>query len=132
MIVGNVDAPSEVRGVHGGESSIFWKRFATGNMVFSDLDAFEWARVPAGALIGEHTHSRTEEIYFVVRGRGEITIDGDTQAVGPADLILTPLNATHSFRVIGEDDVEIIVCEVLPPAIAALLPEHTPEGPARS
>jgi mannose-6-phosphate isomerase-like protein (cupin superfamily) len=126
--VGTTEAPIEIVGVHGGSSSLYWKRFVTGNMLHSDLDSFEYAFVPPGSAIGEHVHSRTEEIYFVVRGRGEMTVDGATREVGPGDLILTPLGSRHSFRPDPGDGAEIIVMEMLPPEISAVLPEHSPSA----
>ena len=126
--VGTTAAPIEIVGVHGGSSSLHWKRFVTGNMLYSDLDSFEHAFVPPDSAIGEHVHTRTEEIYFIVRGRGEMTVDGVTRDVGAGDLILTPLGSRHSFRPLGTDGAEIIVMEMLPPEIRMVLPEHSPSA----
>jgi mannose-6-phosphate isomerase-like protein (cupin superfamily) len=128
FLVGNVEEPVEIHGVHGGKSRLYWKRFCTGNMLYSDLDSFEWARVPTESVIGEHVHSRTEEIYFIVRGRGEMTVDGELREVRAGDLVLTPLGSRHSFRPLGDEAVEIIVMEMLPPAIRRVLPEHSPSA----
>lgn len=126
VLIGTTESPVEVLGVHGGANPIFWKRFMTGNMMWSELDSFEHVRVPAGTIIGEHIHSRTEEIYFVIKGRGEMRVGGETREVGPGDLILTPLHERHSFRPMGDEPVELIVSEALPPAIADRLPPHAP------
>jgi mannose-6-phosphate isomerase-like protein (cupin superfamily) len=128
FLVANVNEPVEIHGVHGGESRLYWKRFCTGNMLHSDLDSFEWARVPPDTVIGEHVHSRTEEIYFIVSGRGEMTVDGRRREVRAGDLVLTPLGSRHSFRPLGDEAVEIIVMEMLPPAIRRVLPEHSPSA----
>jgi mannose-6-phosphate isomerase-like protein (cupin superfamily) len=128
FIVGDVTSPVEIAGVHGGRSSIRWKRFVTGNMLHSNLDSFEWAQIPPDGVIGAHVHSRTEEIYFIIRGRGQMTMDDELIDVGPGDLILTPLESCHSFRPTGGEPVEIIVCEMLPPAILERLPAHSPSA----
>ena len=127
FIVGDTGSPVEIVGVHGGESSLFWKRFCTGNMLYSDLDSFEHVVVPSGSVIGEHVHSRTEEIYFIVRGEGEMMVDGAPHEVRAGDLVLTPLGSRHSFRP-GGDGAEIIVIEMLPPEISAALPPHSPSA----
>jgi mannose-6-phosphate isomerase-like protein (cupin superfamily) len=127
-VVGDTGSPLEIVGVHGGTSSLFWKRFCTGNMLYSDFDSFEHATVPAGSAVGEHVHSRTEEIYFIVRGRGEMTMDGVTTDVTAGDLILTPLGSRHSFRPVGDEGVEFVVIEMLPPAISGILPPHSPSA----
>jgi mannose-6-phosphate isomerase-like protein (cupin superfamily) len=98
----------------------------TGNMMWSDLDSFEHVRVPPGTSIGEHVHSRTEEIYFVIKGRGEMRVGGEVREVGSGDLVLTPLHERHSFHPIGDETVELIVSEMLPPAITDRLPAHAP------
>lgn len=126
VLIGTTEAPVEVIGVHGGENPIFWKRFMTGNMMWSDLDSFEHVRVPPGTVIGEHVHSRTEEIYFVIKGRGEMRVGAESREVGPGDLILTPLHERHGFYPLGDEPVELIVSEVLPPAIRDVLPPHQP------
>ena len=126
VLIGSTDAPVEIHGVHGGSGVIRWSRFVTGNMMWSDLESFEHVVVPAGVVIGEHVHSRTEEIYFVVRGRGEMRVGDDTREVGPGDVVLTPLHERHSFRPLGDEPVELIVSEMLPPAITRVLPPHKP------
>ena len=126
VLIGTTEAPVEINGVHGGVNPLYWKRFMTGNMMWSDLDSFEHVRVPPGTSIGEHVHSRTEEIYFVIKGRGEMRVGGEVREVGPGDLVLTPLHERHSFHPIGEETVELIVSEVLPPAITDRLPAHAP------
>ena len=128
FVIGDVSSPIEIEGVHGGQASIRWKRFVTGNMLHGDLDSFEWAQIPPDGIIGPHVHSRTEEIYYIVRGTGQMKMDGDTLDVGPGDLVLTPLNSCHSFRPTGGEPVEIIVCEMLPPEILARLPAHSPDA----
>ena len=100
VLVGSNAAPVRIHGVHGGSGAIAWSRFLTGNMMWSDLDSFEHVVVPPGVVIGEHVHSRTEEVYFIVRGRGEMRV--------------------------GDEPVELIVSEMLPPPITDVLPPHRP------
>ena len=78
VLIGSKDSPVEVTGAHGGASSLLWKRFTDGNMMYSDLQSFEHVTVPAGGNVGLHVHSRTEEIYFIVGGRGQepVTVVG--------------------------------------------------------
>jgi mannose-6-phosphate isomerase-like protein (cupin superfamily) len=126
VLVGSTDAPVYVHGVHGGSGAIEWSRFVTGNMTWSDLDAFEHVVVPQGVVIGEHVHSRTEEIYFIVSGRGEMRVGDEVREVSAGQVVLTPLHERHSFRPLGDEPVELIVSEMLPPAITSVLPPHRP------
>ncbi len=64
-----------------------------------------------GAKIGEHTHRGSEEIYFMLEGTGEITIDGTTFTMEEGDAVLTRNNSTHSFTVTSKIPVKMIVVE---------------------
>jgi mannose-6-phosphate isomerase-like protein (cupin superfamily) len=126
VLIGTKDSPVEVTGAHGGKSSLLWKRFTDGNMMWSDLQSFEHVTVPSGGNVGLHVHSRTEEIYFIVTGRGRMRVGEETREVGPGDLILTPLHTAHSFQALGDEPATFIVMEMVPPAIRAVLPTHRP------
>lgn len=56
------------------------------------------ASLPAGAATTPHFHRATEEFYFILEGRGVMTIDADARSVGPCDAILIPPGARHSIR----------------------------------
>lgn len=126
LVISDIDAPSTILGIHGGRGIIRWKRFVTGLMLHADWDSFEHNRLDPGAAVGEHVHTRTEEIYFIVSGRGLMHLDELTQEVGPGDLIMTPLNGRHSIENIGDDLLEFIVVEALPPEIVERLPVYSP------
>jgi len=126
VLIGSKDSPIEVTGAHGGTSSLLWKRFTDGNMMWSDLQSFEHVTAPPGGNVGLHVHSRTEEIYFIISGRGRMRVGDESRDVGPGDLILTPLHTAHSFKVVGDEPATFIVMEMVPPAIRAVLPAHRP------
>jgi quercetin dioxygenase-like cupin family protein len=52
------------------------------------------AALPPGFSTPEHTH-RAEEIATILRGRGVITIDGQTIDVVPGSVVVTPPHALH-------------------------------------
>ena len=45
-----------------------------------------------------HYHARTEEIYFVLEGAGELEIDGDRRVVRAGDAALIAPGARHRIR----------------------------------
>jgi len=126
VLIGTKDSPVEVTGAHGGTSSLLWKRFTDGNMMWSDLQSFEHVTVPPGGNVGLHVHSRTEEVYFIVSGSGRMRVADESRDVGPGDLILTPLHTAHSFQVLGDEPATFIVMEMVPPEIKGVLPFHRP------
>ncbi len=130
LIVADTGSPSQILGLHGGRGVNRWKRFVTGLMLHADWDSFEHNRLEPHAAVGEHVHTRTEEIYYIVAGRGLMRLTTATedlvQEVGPGDLIMTPLNGRHSIESIGEEELEFVVVEALPPEIVSRLPSYSP------
>ena len=117
IIIFSAEAPVEIHGGEGGSGPLFWKRLVGGVDLQGDWEGFEYARVAAGGVIGEHVHERTEEFYYVTSGHAVMYLDDVPHDVGPGDLILTPIDGKHSAKASADEDFEFIVAEVLPPQI---------------
>ena len=128
IIIADTGSPSQIHGVHGGRGVLCWKRFVTGLMMHAAWDSFEHNRLEPGAAVGEHVHSRTEEIYFIIRGRALMHYGDEQFEVGPGDLIMTPLHGRHGLETIGDETLEFFVVEALPPEIVNALPEYKPSA----
>jgi quercetin dioxygenase-like cupin family protein len=61
----------------------------------------------AGSSIHEHHHPQ-EEVYHVVEGQLELTIDGVTRCLGPGAAAIVPPNALHSLRAISSGKVIVV------------------------
>jgi mannose-6-phosphate isomerase-like protein (cupin superfamily) len=61
-----------------------------------------------GSAIGYH-RNEVDEIYYVLSGRGELTLDGVRQIVGPGTAILTRAGSSHGLRQTGTEDLVIII-----------------------
>ena len=68
------------------------------------------ATVPPGAETEAHFHPQTEEIYYVLRGQGLMTLGEERKTVGPGDGILIPPGSPHRIRNIGEDPLVFLCC----------------------
>jgi len=128
VLVGTKAEPVRIQGVHGGHGELLWKCFVRLHMTHSPIAGFEYVLVPVGTAIGRHRHSRTEEIYFVLSGRGLMDQDGVRSEVGPGDLIMSRRDVTHAMDVLGDEPVEVLVIEVYPPDVLEKLPAHSPEA----
>lgn len=71
--------------------------------------------LPPGTSIGLHEHKGNEELYFVIEGRGEMTVDDETQIMEPGDVCLTKSGSSHALRNMKATDLKIIVLEGLVP-----------------
>jgi mannose-6-phosphate isomerase-like protein (cupin superfamily) len=128
VLVGTREEPIRIQGVHGGHGELLWKCFVRLHMTHAPIAGFEYVRVPVGSAIGRHRHSRTEEIYFILTGRGLMDQDGERSDVGPGDLIMTRRDVTHAMDVLGDEAVELLVIEVYPPDVLERLPAHSPSA----
>jgi mannose-6-phosphate isomerase-like protein (cupin superfamily) len=61
-----------------------------------------------GSAIGYH-RNEVDEIYYVLSGRGELTLDGTAHMVGPGAAILTRAGSSHGLRQVGAEDLVIII-----------------------
>ncbi len=71
------------------------------------------ASLEPGAATQRHFHARSEEIYLIVEGGGELEVDGDRRQVAPGDAILIPPNAWHGLTA-GRQGVTLLCCCVPP------------------
>jgi quercetin dioxygenase-like cupin family protein len=54
----------------------------------------------AGSSIHEHSHPN-EEVWNVIEGQLEVTIDGNAQVAGPGFVAIVPPNSRHSVRALS-------------------------------
>jgi mannose-6-phosphate isomerase-like protein (cupin superfamily) len=68
------------------------------------------ARLPPGAATAPHFHPRTEEIYYLLEGRGRMQIGGDVREVGPGDAVAIPPGQRHQITNTGEETLRFLCC----------------------
>jgi quercetin dioxygenase-like cupin family protein len=89
-----LDVIERLPGWHG-------RYFHTTNMTFAHYDFVR------GASIHEHIHPQ-EEVYEVVEGELEITIDGLAQIAKPGVVAIVPSNARHSVKALTDGRAIIV------------------------
>ena len=72
------------------------------------------ATLEPGQATERHYHERSEEIYLVTKGSGELEIDGETRRVRPGEAILIPPRAWHTLENDGTSELTIL-CMCSPP-----------------
>ncbi|MDT3399397.1 cupin domain-containing protein [Streptomyces sp. B1866] len=138
VVSADVHAPADVYGVHAAEGHSRWACLSRRAGLHGAWEAVEWAWLPPRGVSGEHRHTRTEELYFIVSGRGEITLDGRPYPVRAADVVLTGLGTRHALRNTGDGPLAWLVIEVpatadprkdLAMATSAVIPDLYDNGP---
>lgn len=61
-----------------------------------------------GSAIGYHLQSE-DEIYYILSGRGSMTVDGETFDVEPGDAILTRPGSSHGLKQVGSEDLVLLI-----------------------
>jgi mannose-6-phosphate isomerase-like protein (cupin superfamily) len=79
----------------------------------TELQSLAEASLEAGTATERHYHARSEEIYLLVAGGGELEVDGARRPVGPGDAILIPPGAWHQLHA-GEEGARLLCCCVPP------------------
>ena len=72
------------------------------------------ATVPPGSQTYPHLHTQSEEIYYLLQGKGRMHIEGESRKVTQHDAILIPPRASHYIENIGQEDL-VFLCLCSPP-----------------
>ena len=75
--------------------------FHTANMTFAHYD------FKRGSIIHEHFHPE-EEVYEVIEGELEVTIDGVSLIAKPGRVAIVPSNVRHSVRAITDGRLIVV------------------------
>ena len=73
-------------------------REATGGGSLELVNEFE---VAGGGAVDPHSHP-THEFYYVLNGRGIMTIEGEDREIRQGDLVHIPPNAVHTLRPVSD------------------------------
>jgi len=102
----DADVAKEEPGTHkGGGLTIgysFFKDTPKLGMVFRKR------ALKPGSGIGYHEQTE-DEIYYVLSGRGIMTIDGKPIEVGPGTAVLTRPGSSHGLKQVGTEDLVIMI-----------------------
>ncbi|TDS16717.1 cupin domain [Maribacter caenipelagi] len=92
---------------------------------------FEWVdNVDPGVGIPPHVHTKEDEIFRVVEGEVEITIDGESTVLKAGDIAFAPKGFPHAWKVVGTEKAKMIT-SALPAGIELMFQElsELPAGP---
>jgi mannose-6-phosphate isomerase-like protein (cupin superfamily) len=75
-------------------------------------------RLKPGGVPGRiHRHSRSDNVYIVVRGAGALTVEGEVHRIAAEDVVYIPAGVAHGLANDGPD--ELVLYEIYAPAGAA-------------
>jgi mannose-6-phosphate isomerase-like protein (cupin superfamily) len=98
----------------GGEGVCQWKTLMNGAHIEGGWNLVEHLVIEPGGSVGEHVHTRTEEIYYILRGEAVMTMNDVETPVRAGDLVTTPIGAAHAIANRSDEDMHFFVVEVFP------------------
>lgn len=113
MIVRNInDGGDWIDHCHDGEGKIHFYAIFGEEDFESNWSFVHRSIIPKDSSIGLHKHGDNEEMYFIIEGRGIMTVDKEEREVKSGDLILNKAGGTHGLRNPFFEDLKILVIEV--------------------
>jgi quercetin dioxygenase-like cupin family protein len=79
--------------------------------------AFRKRALHPGAAIGYH-EQKEDEVYYVLSGRGEFTLDGVKHVVGPGTAMLTRPGSSHGIKTLGSEELVLLIAYETKPRAA--------------
>jgi len=110
MIVVNADAAMATIGESGTELRVLLDTTQGGQGMLS----LAMETLKPGQHTVPHWHERLEEIYYIIQGRGRMSVGTEVCDVRAGDAILIPLRQVHCLHNIGNGDL-VLLCPVSPP-----------------
>ncbi|HVO44023.1 MAG TPA: cupin domain-containing protein [Aggregatilineales bacterium] len=113
MIVKNyLDSAPEASASHGGKGLVSNVRVLDRADFSTALRFVIYTELEPGTSIGYHQHGDDEGVYVILRGRGTLTVNGQTRPVKAGDTILNKPGWSHGLENDSDGKMEILVFEV--------------------
>lgn len=74
------------------------------------LQSLAEATLAPGVSTAEHHHATSEEIYYILSGRGLMRVAGEQREVGPLDAVALPPGVNHKLTNTGEGPLVFLCC----------------------
>ena len=99
---------TKARVASGANPKTEWKHLIDNKICGSEGVSVGYGKIPIGEYLPLHTHT-PQEIYFVTKGTGILTMDGDkTQNLGSGDTVYIPGKKRHGITNTGNVDFEYL------------------------
>ena len=105
MIIVSRDRAGIINTAHGSEIRPLIDRTTSGVTQCSLAEEM----LPPGCAVTPHHHREIEEIYYVVSGRGLMTVGDETREVEAGDAVYVPRGHWHTLENTGNQPITLLV-----------------------
>lgn len=91
---------------------VTFRRLLGPNVFYTPWSFFDHVSIPAGGRISPAANPNMSEAYYVYKGAGTVTVNGETVAIKAGDAIPVDLNQAHTIAQTGSDRLELLVIGV--------------------
>jgi len=74
------------------------------------LQSLAEATIKPGGKTLLHRHIKSEELYYIVQGQGQMQLTDHFFTANPGDCICIPPGTAHRIENTGDDDLKILCC----------------------
>lgn len=79
------------------------------DLIDGRIQMINWASLPAGSAFQAHYHEDMEEVFIILTGRTEMTVNGVSNELAPGDAIVIAPREVHSMKNLTDKDLEYVV-----------------------
>lgn len=95
----------EVKNMRGGEGSIYLQKVTP---ILDSMKMYAKITIPKNSSIGIHTHTEDEEMIYVLKNKGIITIDGVENELSEGMISICKRGRNHSIKNIYDEDLILL------------------------
>ena len=105
MIIVNRERASAIKTPHGSELRPLIDRTTSGITQCSLAEEM----LPPGRAVTPHHHRELEEIYYILSGRGRMTVGEESSEVAAGDAVYVPRGHRHTLENTGDEPIRLLV-----------------------
>ena len=79
------------------------------DLIDGRIQMINWASLPAGSAFQAHYHEDMEEVFIILTGRTEMTVNGVSNELASGDAIVIAPREVHSMKNLTDKDLEYVV-----------------------
>ncbi|MGI6686732.1 MAG: cupin domain-containing protein [Bacillota bacterium] len=103
----------------GGQGCVELHHILTKQEMLGSGRLFAISILPPGSTIGYHQHSGEFEVYYILKGKGQLILNGNVIELNPGDMTCCGDGDSHGLENVGEGNLEYIAVILIIPECAA-------------